>query len=392
MALEDPVAWITEGGWNSVQDYGLGIWWESGSDVIRTAIETGDPRPIEHALRDYHDRVVATGGTLYQYAPKFKDAARQAFATAVVAAVGNLLGAHYPDDFPLAPETTRLLELKRQHAALQQLSTRRQIPTNAEDKNLRVPPHGRRSLGAHPGRDKLPERPGDGNTRLSGIATTGLTNLSTSAAIPAGEALSGPAAVRLRAVPRAVTHRGAIPGNSLVRGAERAEERRDIDTEGAEVHRRRASALGGLRNLALKFGSATSVLTPALRPSPGARRGQARRGSRGRRDDINAESAEYAEDEQILGELCNLCVEIRLCDLRVNTGSASVAARTSWGRRAEGAEDAETILTTRARSTQRTNRPSANSAISALKPALRAPLLKAALRPSPAGLQVVCRT
>ena len=31
---EDPVAWITEGGWNSVQDYGLGIWWESESDVI----------------------------------------------------------------------------------------------------------------------------------------------------------------------------------------------------------------------------------------------------------------------------------------------------------------------------------------------------------------------
>src|SRR4029453_13790150 len=51
---EDPAAWITEGGWNSVQDYGLGIWWESGSDVIRNAIETGDPRPIERALRDYH--------------------------------------------------------------------------------------------------------------------------------------------------------------------------------------------------------------------------------------------------------------------------------------------------------------------------------------------------
>jgi hypothetical protein len=58
---EDPVAWITEGGWNSVQDYGLGIWWEKGSDVIERAINSGDPRPIERALRDYHDRVVAAG-------------------------------------------------------------------------------------------------------------------------------------------------------------------------------------------------------------------------------------------------------------------------------------------------------------------------------------------
>src|SRR5262249_41271984 len=37
---EDPVAWITEGEWNSVQDYGLGIWWEKGSDVIESAINS----------------------------------------------------------------------------------------------------------------------------------------------------------------------------------------------------------------------------------------------------------------------------------------------------------------------------------------------------------------
>jgi hypothetical protein len=30
--------------------------------------------------------------------------------------------------------TTRLLELKRRHPALRQLSTRRQVPTNADDK------------------------------------------------------------------------------------------------------------------------------------------------------------------------------------------------------------------------------------------------------------------
>ncbi|MEW5975784.1 MAG: hypothetical protein AB1898_08255 [Acidobacteriota bacterium] len=31
---EDPVAWITEGERNSVQDYSLGTWWEKGSDAI----------------------------------------------------------------------------------------------------------------------------------------------------------------------------------------------------------------------------------------------------------------------------------------------------------------------------------------------------------------------
>lgn len=61
---EDPAPWVTEGGWNSVQDYGLGIWWEKGSDVIEQALESGDPRPIERALRDYRDRVVAAGAVL----------------------------------------------------------------------------------------------------------------------------------------------------------------------------------------------------------------------------------------------------------------------------------------------------------------------------------------
>ena len=36
---EDPVAWISEGGWNSIQDYGLGIWWEDGTNLIKNAID-----------------------------------------------------------------------------------------------------------------------------------------------------------------------------------------------------------------------------------------------------------------------------------------------------------------------------------------------------------------
>jgi len=88
---EDPVAWITEGGWKSVQDYGLGIWWERGNDLVYKAIDSGDPRPLEPALRDYHDRVVAAGGTLYEPVTRLDDPAKQRLAVALVATIGDLV-------------------------------------------------------------------------------------------------------------------------------------------------------------------------------------------------------------------------------------------------------------------------------------------------------------
>jgi glycosidase len=181
---EDPVPWITEGGWNSVQDYGLGIWWESGSDVVRNAIESGDPRPIERALRDYHDRVVAAGATLYQHASKFKEPNKQVFATAIVVLAGDLLGVHYPGDFPLAAETTGLLELKRRHRALQQLSTRRPIPTNADDKYyafLRTAADGSERILVVM---NFQSAPASISLDLSGVAASRLENLRTSSAVP----------------------------------------------------------------------------------------------------------------------------------------------------------------------------------------------------------------
>lgn len=94
---EDPVPWITEGGWNSVQNYALNIWWEKGSNVIQNAIETGDPRPIERALRDFRDRVVEAGGTLY-FAPEARgridDASKRRLAAAVVITTGHLVAVH----------------------------------------------------------------------------------------------------------------------------------------------------------------------------------------------------------------------------------------------------------------------------------------------------------
>lgn len=131
---EDPVSWIVEGGWNSVQDYGLGIWWEKGSNVIENAINSGDPRPIERALRDYHDPVVAAGGVLYASAPQFDEPAKYRLSWVMAALAGDLLSVdgHWRtgDD-----EMRWLLKAKAAHAALHQLSTRRQLRTGDDTKH-----------------------------------------------------------------------------------------------------------------------------------------------------------------------------------------------------------------------------------------------------------------
>lgn len=60
------LAWITEGNYNCIQDYRLRYWggkWQQ--DSIENAIATGDPRPIEGALK-FHDSIVAAGAVLYQ--------------------------------------------------------------------------------------------------------------------------------------------------------------------------------------------------------------------------------------------------------------------------------------------------------------------------------------
>jgi len=132
---EDPVAWITEGGWNSIQDYGLGIWWEDGTNVIKNAIDKGDPRPLETALRGYHDRVVEAGGSLYYQPTDFDDEARSNLAFATLASLGSLIQLEFRPDRPLNAESRWLLKTKAANPALHQLSTRRQLPTSADDKH-----------------------------------------------------------------------------------------------------------------------------------------------------------------------------------------------------------------------------------------------------------------
>ena len=62
---EDPVPWITDGGWNCVQNYGLGIWWGKDNNILVNAFEKNNPTGMEEALQNYRDRVVAEGDVLY---------------------------------------------------------------------------------------------------------------------------------------------------------------------------------------------------------------------------------------------------------------------------------------------------------------------------------------
>jgi hypothetical protein len=140
---DDPVAWVTEGGWTCIQDYGLAIFWEKGTNVVANALTNGDPRPIEAALRNYHDRVAEAGGVLYFNPPKFDDARKShlAFATAVAAGelicmaavIDDLWSPVFPDE-----EEGRLLKLKGKHPALHNLGIRRQIRTAAQEKHYAI--------------------------------------------------------------------------------------------------------------------------------------------------------------------------------------------------------------------------------------------------------------
>jgi hypothetical protein len=133
---EDPVPWITEGGWTCVQDYGLGIWWEKDNNTIQKAIDTSDPRPLERVLRDYHDRVVEADGTLYYYPPRFEDGRKTSLAVALVAAVGDMV-VFGEGRSPASPdaEHSRVLKIKQEHPAMHQLGGRMALPTAADDKH-----------------------------------------------------------------------------------------------------------------------------------------------------------------------------------------------------------------------------------------------------------------
>lgn len=129
---DDPVGWISEGNYTNLFDYGLGIWWEPENHPLEKAVRDGNPELLEEALRNYHDRVVAAGGTLYFPVPNMKDPVLQTLTEALIVASGDMLcyctlanGITRP-----APGIAKILKFKTTHSALYQNSTRRRIPTD----------------------------------------------------------------------------------------------------------------------------------------------------------------------------------------------------------------------------------------------------------------------
>jgi glycosidase len=136
---DDPVLWISEGGFNCVMDYAIKLWWEN-QDTIGDAIRSGDPRPIEAALRSYRDRVVSVGGVCYIDPPNLDDMPleTQVLGAAVVATIGELV-IFIGDKINQGSkeywhEITKLLNARRKFPALCAGGERIQISTQDDSK------------------------------------------------------------------------------------------------------------------------------------------------------------------------------------------------------------------------------------------------------------------
>jgi hypothetical protein len=129
---DDPVGWVTEGHFTNLYDYGLGIWWEKDNQALKQSVESGNPDLLENALRAYHDRVLAVGGTLYMPVPNLHDSSRQQLAESLLATSGDLLCYCDPRGGITQPASgmPALLKLKARHPALYQNSRRRRVATN----------------------------------------------------------------------------------------------------------------------------------------------------------------------------------------------------------------------------------------------------------------------
>jgi glycosidase len=131
---DDPVPWITQGGFNCIMDYDIKKWWE-GRDLLRQAILSGDPRPIEQSLTRYRDRVTAVGGVCYIDPPNLEDqpVAARLLGAAAIATMGELLiliGDQLDDtNVEYREGLSRLLAARKRYPALCAGATRKHIPT-----------------------------------------------------------------------------------------------------------------------------------------------------------------------------------------------------------------------------------------------------------------------
>ena len=86
-------------------------------------------------MHHYHDPVVAAAGTLYLRVPRFEQRPKLLLAMAMVACLGNLV---LSTEWQIGPQVDHdikwLFDTKGKHPALHNLSTRRRLPTNADNK------------------------------------------------------------------------------------------------------------------------------------------------------------------------------------------------------------------------------------------------------------------
>jgi glycosidase len=170
--------WITEGNYNSMLDYGIFEWSESEEDAIDLAIKTGDPRAIEDVLMRYRDVRVAHGGVLSKTVRAYENPKLRHLYRATVAAIGDILIYSRRAGSPDAEETW-ILKTKKDHTALQQLSVRRKLDTNADNKYYAfintAPDNAERILVILNFQKNEPSIQVD----LSGVAARGLVDLRT---------------------------------------------------------------------------------------------------------------------------------------------------------------------------------------------------------------------
>lgn len=137
---DDPTKWILSGKYNSVQDYGINIWW-TDHDVIGKAIETGDPTFIEEALQSYRDRVVAAGGITFigPYWHKRVSQEQRILEIATIVTIGEffydsgkLLKFNWPEKNLC--KVRRLIRALQTYPALQASGNRHRLLTNDDHK------------------------------------------------------------------------------------------------------------------------------------------------------------------------------------------------------------------------------------------------------------------
>lgn len=136
----DPVPWITEGHYDGVMDYAIatGRPWEQ---VIRLAIESGNPKGIEIKLRLYRDRVVKAGGVTWSH-PRYMWNTKEELTleqmlleTVTLATVGELFVASDRIFEPIWPaeflsQLKDIVKARRDYPALLAVGYRRRLPTN----------------------------------------------------------------------------------------------------------------------------------------------------------------------------------------------------------------------------------------------------------------------